>query len=69
MNDKPDQPNAEAPKPMQITFTSAVFKGDDAKKARTPEFQQEHGVFGIHELNVGGEDFVAVFGRTTTTLK
>lgn len=55
--------------PMNVTFKSAVLKGEEAKTARTPEFQKEHGIFGIHELEIGGEDFVAVFGRTSTTLK
>ena len=46
---------------LQVTFTASVVKKDAAANVRE---RGEAGVFGVQEIDIGGEDFVVVFART-----
>ena len=54
---------------LEVTFTTTVLKASDARDVNSPDFRAKEGIFGVQELDVGGEDFVVVFGRTHTQLK
>ncbi|MEX2628473.1 MAG: hypothetical protein WD341_00945 [Tistlia sp.] len=52
-------------KEISISFKTTIVPSKDLpKNLREREGQAREGVFGVQELEIGGEHFVAVFGRT-----
>jgi hypothetical protein len=55
------------PVQLDISFKANLFRKEDMPKALTDEATSAaEGVWGIEELQVGDEDFVVVFARTST---
>ena len=54
---------------MKITFTATIVPKKEVKESlASVEAQSKLGVFAMQELEVGGEEFVTVFGRTNVEM-
>jgi len=54
---------------VDVSFTTTLLQADkqELEKISSKDFKEEHGIFGIEEIEIGGEEFIMAFARTNNT--